>query len=382
MKKQIQDFLNDRHEEGSVRPIDAFWRHKNKNPLFIFGSIAAAITVIIVAVSFSMNISSAARQDSEKSLATATAQNTLAADAAVSTPMPTPTPEPTPTPTPTPDPTLQKGDENDRVQDLQERLMDLNYLDLDESTRLYGPATKYAVELFQRQHELTQDGIAGPATLDLLYSDSAKKYTLLKGTIGSDVDSLQRQLIDLGYLDKATGYYGTETVSAITDFQERNGLSVDGKTGEQTLALIYSPNAVESETKVLEKVRRASIGTFLEVAENQLGEPYIFGNVGPDSFDCSGLVYYCLKQAGSSRGRYNAAGYSQVDDWEKITSMDNLEAGDVLFFSTNGERVGHTGIYIGDGMMIDASSSNGQVVKRSCFTNFWQNNFVSARRPW
>lgn len=68
--------------------------------------------------------------------------------------------------------------------------MELNYLDLDESTKRYGPATQYAVELFQRQHELAQDGVAGPQTLDLLYSVDAKKYTLLEGTTGTDVDSL------------------------------------------------------------------------------------------------------------------------------------------------------------------------------------------------
>lgn len=74
-------------------------------------------------------------------------------------------------------------------------------------------------------------------------------------------------------------------------------------------------------------------------------------------------------------------GYSQVDDWEKISSMDDLQVGDVLF-STNGKAVGHTGIHIGNGEMIDASSSNGKVVQRSCFTSFWEANFVVARRPW
>lgn len=260
--------------------------------------------------------------------------------------------------------------------------MELNYLDLDESTLRYGPATQYAVELFQRQHELAQDGVAGPQTLNLLYSEDAKKYTLLEGTTGTDVDSLQRQLIDLGYLNKATGYYGTETVDAVIEFQERNGLGVDGKTGEQTLSLIYSPDALESESKVKAELRRANIDTFIEVAYDQIGDPYVFGNVGPNSFDCSGLVYYCLQQAGSSRSRYNAAGYSKVTDWEKIESMDNLQIGDILFFSTNGKSIGHTGIYIGDGMMIDASSSNGEVVKRSCVTDFWSSHFVVARRPW
>ena len=62
--------------------------------------------------------------------------------------------------------------------------------------------------------------------------------------------------------------------------------------------------------------------------------------------------------------------------------MSDLQIGDLLFFSTNGKAVGHTGIYIGGGEMIDASSSNGKVVQRSCFTSFWEANFVVARRPW
>jgi len=360
--------------------IEVFLMNKMTNRFFLLEFVSVLIVMMVLAFTLP-NIMSATQKSNSDALAAAlNAQSNFSEPA--STPTAIPTPDPTPTPTPTPDPTLKQGDENERVQQLQERLMELNFLDLDESTQRYGPATKYAVELFQRQHELAQDGIAGPATLDLIYSDAAKKYTLLKGTVGSDVDSLQRQLIDLGYLDNATGYYGTETVAAVIAFQERNDLSVDGKTGEQTLALIYSPNAVESATKVKEAIRYANIQTFLEVAYNQLGDPYIAGNVGPNSFDCSGLVYYCLQQAGSSRGRYNAAGYSQVDDWEKITSMDDLQIGDILFFHTNGKTVGHTGIYIGNGEMIDASSSNGQVVQRSCFTSFWEKNFVVARRPW
>ncbi len=298
------------------------------------------------------------------------------------TPTPTSTPTPSPTPTPTPDPTLRPGDENERVRDLQNRLIELNYMDLDEATLYYGTVTTYAVELFQRQHDLTMDGVAGPQTLDLIYSTEAKKYTLLEGTRGSDVDSLQRQLMDLGYLNVATGYYGSKTVEAVKAFQERNGLGVDGKTGEQTLSLLYSPNAVASASKIQAEKRRANIINFVDYAKQQLGDPYIFGNVGPDSFDCSGLVYYCLKQAGSSRGRYNAAGYADVTDWDKITSMDNLEIGDLLFFSTGGQAVGHVGIYVGGGEMVDASSSNGKVVRRSCTTNFWVKNFVYARRPW
>ena len=60
--------------------------------------------------------------------------------------------------------------------------MELGYLALDQSTQLYGPATEYAVELFQRQHAMEQDGIAGPHLLDLMNSqDQAQEYMLLRG---------------------------------------------------------------------------------------------------------------------------------------------------------------------------------------------------------
>jgi cell wall-associated NlpC family hydrolase len=299
--------------------------------------------------------------------------------------VPEETPEPVPTTPPEPeiDYTLQKGDENEYVQELQERLMELGYLSIDEATQYYGDATEAAVMLFQRQHGLEQDGAAGDATIKSIYAGDAQSYLLLEGTRGTDVDSLQRQLEAMGYLDRATGYYGTDTVAAVKAFQTRNKITVDGKTGTQTLDLIYSPEAIAAPGKVNAEKRRANIVEMLETAEKQLGKPYILGNEGPRSFDCSGLVYYCLRQAGSSRGRYNAAGYARVTDWEKITSMSDLEKGDLLFFWNSGKsKVGHVGIYIGGGRMIDASSSNGKVVKRSCRTSYWQKMFVYARRPW
>ncbi len=118
------------------------------------------------------------------------------------------------------------------------------------------------------------------------------------------------------------------------------------------------------------------------MAEDLLGKRYVWGAKGPNSFDCSGFVYYLLTHNGVKTGRLNALGFSKEDNWDKISKMSNLRAGDIVFFSTNGKRVGHTGLYIGDGKMIDASSSNGKVVKRSCTTAFWKRNFVCGRRPW
>ena len=106
---------------------------------------------------------------------------------------------------------------------------------------------------------------------DSIYTDEAKPYTLLEGTSGDDVDLLQERLQELGYLGKATGYYGTETVDAVKRFEERNDLGVEGKTGEMTLALIYSADAKATPEKEAEIQRKGNIDTFISVAEEQLG---------------------------------------------------------------------------------------------------------------
>ena len=240
-----------------------------------------------------------------------------------------------------------------------------------------------AVKWFQRQANMEQTGIADGTTLAAVFSKDAHSYTLLEKTSGSDVDSLQRQLKALGYLGKVTGYYGTETVEAVKKFQKRNDLTVDGKTGEHTLDLIYSPDA-KADPSVEAQVRsKANAEEMIACAERQLGDPYVGGNEGPNSFDCSGLVYYCLKEAGSNRGRYNAAGYSKVSEWTKISKLNDLKRGDLMFFwSASKHKIGHVAIYIGNGMMIDASSKNGKVVKRSAFSNWCKDEFRWGRRPW
>ena len=316
-------------------------------------------------------------------------RSTAAAESAAETPViptstPSPSPVPTLPPTPTPDITLKQGvEDSERVSELQLRLMNLGYMDTDEPTQHFGPVTKHSVELFQRQHELQQDGIAGVQTLDLIFSSEAKKYTLLEGTSGDDVESFQSQLKDLGYLSKVTGYYGDETLKAVKAFQKNNELKEDGKAGQQTIDLINSDKAKQSPHLVKEKRRKANIDKVISIAGSKMGSRYRSGHTGPDTFDCSGLVYYCLKQAGSNRRRLTAAGYSQVEDWEKISSMSKLKKGDLLFFLSNDrKKVGHVGIYIGGGEMIDASSSNGKVVRRAISGNYWKTHFVHARRPW
>lgn len=297
---------------------------------------------------------------------------------------------------------LQKHDQSEEVHQLQLRLMELGYLDLDEATDYFGSGTEYAVKLFQRQHALATDGIAGESTLVLLYSANAEKYCLKEGSEGKDVKLLQERLEELGYLStsQVDSVYGAATIAAVENFQDRNSLHADGLAGEKTLELLYSDDArisyslykqqkeeaaaaAKATAKATEKTTTTTrIDRFISAAKSRIGCEYVLGDRGPDSFDCSGLVYYCLRKAGVSCSRLNAAGFSNKSTWKEITSVGSLQKGDILFFkSDDSSRVSHCGIYIGSGMMIDASSSNGKVVKRA-LSNYWKRNFVNARRPW
>jgi cell wall-associated NlpC family hydrolase len=120
----------------------------------------------------------------------------------------------------------------------------------------------------------------------------------------------------------------------------------------------------------------------ISVALKQVGKRYSLGKNGPDLFDCSGLAYYCLQAVNVYCRRLSAAGFSQMTSWTKINSMGSIKKGDLLFYkSDDSSSVGHVAIYIGGGMMVDASSSNGKVMKRSCTGTWCRRNFVFARRP-
>jgi len=88
-------------------------------------------------------------------------------------------------------------------------------------------------------------------------------------------------------------------------------------------------------------------------ALTQLGKPYQWGAAGPDSYDCSGLTMEAWAQAGVQLLHYT--GYQ----WEEgpHVPLSQLQRGDLLFYATNNSdpaTIHHVGIYIGNGLMVDA----------------------------
>ena len=84
-------------------------------------------------------------------------------------------------------------------------------------------------------------------------------------------------------------------------------------------------------------------------ANNLIGTPYVWGGSTPaHGIDCSGLLYWIQRTAGSNVGRLTASGYSKIGTSIPIGQQ---KAGDFLFF---GDPVTHCAIYIGNDYMIES----------------------------
>jgi len=119
------------------------------------------------------------------------------------------------------------------------------------------------------------------------------------------------------------------------------------------------------------------------VAQNLDRKPYAANANPPKSFNCSIFVNYCMGKAGIST-RSNAASQSNDSRMDKISSISALKRGDIVCFNTNAnddDPVDHTGIYLGSGKFIHASSAAGEVRVDSLSSGFYKNCFAWARRP-
>lgn len=89
-------------------------------------------------------------------------------------------------------------------------------------------------------------------------------------------------------------------------------------------------------------------GDAVSRAQSALGKPYVWGAVGPNAFDCSGLVGFCL--TGKYKRTYTSSSFAGLPE------VSDPRPGDVCY------RPGHVGIYVGNGQMIHAPHT-GSVVK-------------------
>lgn len=569
-------FLGDLFDGIACR-ISTAGKYVRKHLIPFSVAAAALITTIVLLCVFVPKITAASDNIGNKQAEALPSGETIVIPTLVptATPTATPTPSPTPDPTPTPVPLhLERGVRNDIIIDVQQRLMELNYMDYDEPTNYFGPITEQAVKLFQRRNDLettgvmdqalysklmssraksymaqkgdsgvdikemakrlyeldylkkvtdtfddnmeaavkhfqeknglTVDGMVGSQTMEALYSEDAVPNSLYIGSTGDEVKKFQNKLWNLGYLptkpdgiygedtvqavkrfqsrndlivdgylgpntkellnsssakynkleftmsgddvhrvqqrlqklnylkpSEVTGYFGQITEQAVRAFQKNNKLEVDGKVAKETLEKLFSSDAKKAErpvsstpvpTATPKPTKRPSgsstakptktpkptghgssstpkpstpkptsgsgsggssvqdkINLLIKIARTKLGRPYVRGAKGPDAFDCSGFVYWCLNKAGVQQSYMTSYMWRSTSRYPRIGSMSSIKAGDVIVFKM-GAYSGHVAIAVGNGMMIDASSREGKVVYRTYNSAYWRSVFYCAYR--
>lgn len=300
---------------------------------------------------------------------------------------------------------LSFGEKSEAVLAYQNRLKELGYLTTTPDS-VYGGDTLAAIKQFQSRNDLIVDGYLGPSTIVRLNSSDAIPNGLSIGETSDNVKRVQELLIKYGYLgsSNATGYFGELTEAAVKKFQSANGLTADGTVGMKTMAKLTgtdvknassasasgssssannsssgnssnqsSGNSSDKGSTSSSYTGNASVSSLISVATSKVGSPYVIGAKGPNSFDCSGFVYWCLNQIGVKQSYLTSSGWRNIGKYVRVSSYSNIQPGDIIVVS------GHVGIAGYNGTVIDASSSEGKIVHRS-LSSWWKNRFIVAWR--
>ncbi|MBE5781694.1 MAG: hypothetical protein E7329_00095 [Clostridiales bacterium] len=169
---------------------------------------------------------------------------------------------------------MRLNDIGDAVTVLQTNLKNLGYY-TGTLGRTYNTATQKAVKNFQKDYNLTVDGVAGEKTLRLLGAlaqaaaptatpsgavlaptptplTENNVIVMQNGTRGQAVKRLQERLVELGYYSViADAIYDSDDIAAVKAFQRKNGLKIDGIAGLETQLLLYSSAALPATNAAL-----------------------------------------------------------------------------------------------------------------------------------
>lgn len=223
-----------------------------------------------------------------------------------------------------------------------------------------------------------------PASFSLLGSMQVEAATYY----GVEVSDIQKALNNYhkngSYIQiTADGIYGNDTTGAVKNFQSRNGLFVDGICGNNTWSKLKSYITDTTSGNAAQQ----AINTARTYIGNIYSQPK---RVDVGYKDCSSLIWFSYKSAniifGSSTYVSTAAAEAQYgvnQGWSQV-ARGNLQPDDLIFYAYagNNERyknISHVSLYIGNGKVIESSSSKEKVVEQS--SNHNSTSFVFALRP-
>ena len=217
--------------------------------------------------------------------------------------------------------------------------------------------------------------------------------------VKTTMKSTKKVVVSWNKVEKAKGYvvyqsnkYGTMLkTSAVLGSAKKTKKSIKVKPGKTKYYTVKAYNTkagkkVVGEASKVVKVKTPKLLTqkskgfkqtnaykVIRAARSKLGKSYVWGAAGPNSFDCSGYVYYIMNKTGLVKsikttkfGRSSAKGeYNQLRKYNiGSKSLSKAQPGDIVFFSRSGSTssIHHVGIYYGGGKIIHASEPKTGVI--------------------
>lgn len=148
-------------------------------------------------------------------------------------------------------------------------------------------------------------------------------------------------------------------------------------TGVAPSASALNGTGSDNSAQIKPSTGSATGPQILAEAQKYLGIPYVYGGASPAGFDCSGFVYYVLKQFGYSPYRTPADQYRMGT----YVAKSDLKVGDIVFFAgTYASGISHVGIYAGNGQFIHSPNSRSTVSYADLTSGYWANHYYGARR--
>lgn len=219
---------------------------------------------------------------------------------------------------------------------------------------------------------------------------------------GDDVKHAQERLIVHGYNIVADGVFGNKTYNAVREFQAAKQLTIDGIVGKNTLAALDKDPAVTPPTPTIDDELKAD---FIAYLYRQIGNIYCWGGNGEDAtdyainvmetnfanryiakaflakqkkagvqnikmYDSSGLISRWLQDHGMAKSKRDCNHLWHMTS--TITKAD-LQPCDLLFRGTDSDK-NHVGVYVGNGMVIEAKGRDDGVVIRpiDAIEGYWK----------
>lgn len=206
--------------------------------------------------------------------------------------------------------------------------------------------------------------------LPLSAGAAAHKTVPLKvGDHGWKVKTVQIKLNAIGMKTPTTGKYTKDLETQVRAFQRSHRLPSTGKVDDTTYFRIQEA-AFEKEG--IHGIRGEDV---VRTASRYKGVPYSFGGTTPRAFDCSGYVQYVFRQHKATLPRTADLQYEKG----LFVTQRQLKPGDLVFFSTYEPGASHVGIYAGDGLFWNATSSAG-VRLCSLSDEYWRTRYYGAKR--